>query len=86
MGSSRFAGLHLGCDTSIQDCMASFSSLGFRSSQNPDAITAVAGDRSKLVPYPPEQLILSKMLELRRLGFGPREIARTLNEASILHP
>jgi site-specific DNA recombinase len=60
--------------------------FGFRSGEHPDSVTAVAGDRSKLVPYPPEQLILSRMLELRGLGFGPRKIARALNEASILHP
>jgi DNA invertase Pin-like site-specific DNA recombinase len=60
--------------------------FGFRSSEHPDSVTAVAGDRSKLVPCAPEQLVLSKMMELRRQGLGPRKIARALNEASILHP
>ena len=60
--------------------------FGYRSSQNPDSVTAVSGDRSKLVSNPPEQLVLSRMMELRGLGLGPRKIARALNEASILHP
>ena len=60
--------------------------FGFRSSEHPDSITAVAGDRSKLVPFASEQLVLSKMMELRGQGLGPRKIARTLNDASILHP
>jgi len=46
----------------------------------------VPGDRSKLVPYPREQTVLAEMLKLRDLGYGPRKIARTLNDANILHP
>jgi DNA invertase Pin-like site-specific DNA recombinase len=60
--------------------------FGYRSSENPESITTVRGDRSKLVPYPPEQTVLAEMLKLRDLGYGPRKIARTLNDASILHP
>ena len=30
--------------------------------------------------------MLAEMLKLRDLGYGPRKIARTLNDANILHP
>ncbi len=60
--------------------------FGFRTRQNPDSITAVAGDRSKLIPYPPELEAISQMMALRAFGLGPRRIARRLNESGIFHP
>ncbi len=53
--------------------------FGFRSEANPQAINAVAGDRSPLVEDGEEQLILRTMLALRSGGLGARRIARELN-------
>lgn len=60
--------------------------FGYRTKANPRSIEAVAGDRSRLLPYEPEQRILRRMMELRRQGKGPRRIARVLNEAGLKHP
>ena len=60
--------------------------FGFRTEANPEAIQAVAGDRSRLVEHEAEQEVLRRMLALRREGLGARRIAGALNAQSEVNP
>ncbi len=60
--------------------------FGFRSEAHPASVTAVAGDRSRLVKHEVEQRILRQMFRLRAEGLGARRIARSLNATDCVNP
>jgi site-specific DNA recombinase len=56
-----------------------FLPFGWRSRSHPQAVEAVAGDRSGLVPHAEEQRLLDEMLRLHRRGLGSYAITTRLN-------
>ncbi|MCA9580614.1 MAG: recombinase family protein [Myxococcales bacterium] len=60
--------------------------FGYRIAGEPHQTELTAGERRPLLPYEPEQAILSRILRLRQDGLGATRIARRLNNAGIMNP